>query len=216
MELLHAHILSQEPGAVVEVIRGWFKETRTRVEDRIHEKIKTYRPTGPHKHYLLFDNAQDTYWDGYLWEDFFKDTIQRGSRTCAILFCSYGSPTARPVDHDNGAPLVLPESARISLTPDRIDTSDPEFLPIGLLFSGEEFEEAVNRFKGPDYGHIRMDQDLRRMLFEWTMGHAGAVGDLLYELSCVVSPICYYRIISSPTSQMLVSQKIARGRNTRC
>ena len=27
------------------------------------------------------------------------------------------------------------------------------------------------------------------MLFEWTQGHVGAVGDLLTELSWVVSPI---------------------------
>ena len=123
-------------------------------------------PTGSHNHYLLFDNAQDTYWDGFLWENFFKDTVQRGSGTCAILFCSYGSPSTRPVEHDDGIPLVLHDSARISLTPHRIDTSDSEFLPIGLLFSREEFEEAVNRFKGPDHSRIRMDQELRQMLFE--------------------------------------------------
>jgi len=100
------------------------------------------------------------------------------------------------VEHDNGTPLVLHDSARISLTPNCIDTSDSEFLPIGLLFSREEFEEAVNRFKGPDHSRIRMDQELRQMLFEWTMGHAGAVGDLLYKLSHVVSP-AIARLLSS-------------------
>ena len=188
MELFHTHILSQEPEAIVEVVKGWLKEPGTKIEDRIHQRIKTYPPTGPHNHYLLFDNAQDTYWDGFLWENFFKDIVQHGSGPCAILFCSYGSPSVRPVEHNNGTPLVLHDSARISLSPDCIDTSDSEFPPIGLLFSRAEFEEAMDRFKGPDRSCIRMDQELRQMLFEWTMGHAGAVGDLLYKLSRVVSP----------------------------
>ena len=73
--------------------------------------------------------------------------------------------------------------------------------------SREEFEEAVNRFKGPDHSRIRMDQELRQMLFEWTMGHAGAVGDLLYKLPRVVSPAHHYRVIKLfPTSQTLESQ----------
>ena len=188
MELLHAHILSQEPSAIVEVIKGWGKQPGTEIEDRIHQRIKTYPFTGPHNHYLLFDNAQDTYWDAFLWENLFKDTVQRGSGPRAILFCSYGSPSTRPVEYDTGNPLHLDDSARISLTPHRVDTSDPEFPPIGLLFSRAEFDEAVDRFKGPDHSCIRMDEELRQTLFEWTMGHAGAVGDFLWKLSRVVSP----------------------------
>lgn len=187
MALFHAHILSQEPEAIVEVIKTWPKEPGTKIQDRIHERIETFPLTGPQNHYLLFDNAQDTYWDGDLWENFFKDIVQRGIGPYGILFCSYGSPGRRPVEHDNGTPLVLPDSARISLTP-YPDTSDSEFPPIGLLFSRKEFDEAVDRFKGPDSNHIRMDQELRQMFFEWTMGHAGAVADFLYKLSRVVSP----------------------------
>ena len=190
MKLLHAHILSRDPGAIVEVIKGWREEPGTPVEDRIRQKIKTYRPTCPHRHYLLFDNAHESYWDTSLWVAFFKDVVQCGSGPLAILFCSYGSPGCRPVDHglDLGVPLVLPESARMSLTPYHDDTSDSEFPPIGLLFSREEFDDAVDRFKSLDHNRICVDHDLRRMLFEWTMGHAGAVGDLLYMLSCAVSP----------------------------
>jgi hypothetical protein len=156
MELLHAHILSQEPGAIIEVIKGWRKQPETEIKDRIRQRIKTYPLTGPHRHYLLFDNAQDTYWDGFLWENFFKDIVQRGSGPRAILFCSYGSPSTRPVDYDNGTPPILDGSARISLTP----YSDSDFPPINLLFSRAEFEEAVDRFKSPDRSRIRMDEEL--------------------------------------------------------
>jgi len=166
MELLHAHILSQDPSAIVGVVKGWEKQPGTKIEDRMHQRIKTYPLTGPHNHYLLFNNSQDTYCDGDLWEIFFKDTIQHGSGPRAILFCSYGSPSTRPVEHDNGTPLVLDNNACISLTPHHNHISDSMFPPIGLLFSQEEFEEAVDCFKGPDCIRTLMDQELRQVLFE--------------------------------------------------
>jgi hypothetical protein len=186
MKLLHAHILSQEPEATVEVIKSWQKDPQTpHVEDQMHQRIKTYPPTGPHNHYYLFDNAQDTYWDGLLWSLFFKDVIQRGRGLHVVLFCHYGSPSARPVEHDNGTPLILHHHARISLIPDHDGTSDAAYPPIGLLFSREEFEEAVDRFEGPGGNHINLDEGLQQLLFKWTVGHAGAVGDLLHKLSKV-------------------------------
>jgi hypothetical protein len=88
------------------------------------------------------------------------------------LFCFAAiNPTARPVDYDDGTPLVLYGGARMSLTPYRNSTSDSEYPPIGLLFSREEFDEAVDRFKRLDRDFIRVDQELQQMLFEWTMGH---------------------------------------------
>jgi len=60
--------------------------------------------------------------------------------------------------------------------------------PIGLLFSREEFDEAVNRSPSSDRDFICMDEDLRQTLFEWTMGHADAIRDLLNKLCDVVSP----------------------------
>jgi len=187
MELLHDRILHHDRAATVEVIKGWAKEDGTTIQDRIHKRIKSYS-AGSGKLFLLFDNAQTTYWDAPLWENFFKDVVQHGSGPLAILFCSYGSPSDRPVEYDEGTPLILPPGSRISLTPhDGPDHSG--FPPIGLLFSREEFEEAVDRFRGADGTRIHVEQELRQILFDWTMGHAGAVGDLLVELSRMVSPL---------------------------
>jgi hypothetical protein len=61
MELLHAHILSQDPEAIVEIIKGWPKEPGTKIKDRIVQRIETYPFAGPHNNYLLFDNTQDSY-----------------------------------------------------------------------------------------------------------------------------------------------------------
>ena len=188
MELLHDHILNHDRAATVEVIKGWPREDGTTIQDRIHKRIKSYSASSG-KLYLLFDNAQDTYWDVHLWENFFKDVVQHGSGPLAILFCSYGSPGTKPVEYDEGNPPILPLSSRISLTPSHDDTNDSGFPPIGLLFSREEFKEAVDCFRGADVTRIRVEQELRQILFEWTMGHAGAVGDLLTVLSNTVSSL---------------------------
>jgi hypothetical protein len=184
MELLHDHILKHDRTATVEVIKAWPKEPGTTIEHRISQRIKTRPWFSSRKVHLLFDNAQDTYWDELLWENFFKDTVQHGSGPLAILFCSYGSPSIRPVEYDIGTPPIIPPTARISLSPFYDHSGFP---PIGLLFSQEEFEEAVDRFRGPDSSRIRVDQGLRQKLFEVTMGHAGAVGDLLKKLAQMVS-----------------------------
>lgn len=50
----------------------------------------------------------------------------------------------------------------------------------------------MDHFNGPDHSCIHMDQELSQKLFEGMMGHVGAVGDLLYKLSHVVSPTHSY------------------------
>jgi hypothetical protein len=188
MELFHAYILSKDRNAVVEVIKRWRKEPGTEIKDRIRKRIKTYPFAGPHNHYLLFDNAHSTYWDVSLWEDLFKDIVQhRLNGPFAILFCSYGNPNSQPVTGETVTPLSLPPLARVSLIPSVTD--NPFLPPIGLLFTRKEFNEALERYKDADRSIIRLDQGLRDLLFEWTMGHAGAVGDLLFTLAREVSHI---------------------------
>jgi hypothetical protein len=217
MELTHDHILSNDPEAIVEVIKAWPpKEPGTTIQDRMRQRIKTYPSDNHRNSYLLFDNAQDTYWDGDLWDVFFKDVVQHRSGPRAILFCSYGSPSPRPVEHDNGIPLVIPSNACVSLTPYHDDTSDLGFPPIGLLFSREEFDEAVDRFRGPDGDCILMDGELRQMLFEWTQGHAGAVGDLLRVLSRVVSPIVSLLVNAPRPLERQERQKLRHGGTLTC
>lgn len=178
MELLYVYILTRNPAAVVKIIKSWPEQTGADLEERIKGRIP---PSDPQNTYLLFDNAQDTYWDSDLWEYYFKDKVQRGSGPFAILFCSYGSPTYRPVLYARGAPLVIEACARMSLQP--AICTHPRHSPVGLLFSREEFNEAIDRYKGPDRDAVRMDEELRELLFVWTMGHPGAVADLLFMLA---------------------------------
>ena len=85
--------------------------------------------------------------------------------------------------------------------------------PIGLLFSREKFDKAVNCSPSSDRDFICMDEDLQQTLFEWTMGHAGAIRDLLNKL-CESQ---HYMIVKRfPNSHTSVVQKILRGKNTHC
>jgi hypothetical protein len=162
-DLLHAYILLRHPNAVVEVITSWPKESGTSLRERMHQRISTYPFVEPDNHYLLFDNAHGTYWDGVFWEDFLKDIVQRGLGPRVILFCGHGSPLSQPVDYDNGTPLRLLDCSRVSLR--RYNCCNLHHSPLGLLFSQEEFGEAVERFNDPDHNAIRLDEELREILF---------------------------------------------------
>jgi len=140
-KLLHAHILSQVPPPIVYVFETWPKKDPETLEDyvgRIRRTVTNYPdPDKNHTTFLLFDEAQDTYWDEWLWNSFFKSAPDLGYRV--ILFCSYGS---RPVNHEIGIPLSMPPNTRISLWP-----KDGE--GIGLLLDQLEFDEVVERFPNP-------------------------------------------------------------------
>jgi len=160
----------------------WPKRPETDLKERKKKQIKTFPFTDRANTYLLFDNGQNTYWDGELWEYFFKDDIVlRGRGPFVILFCSYGSPTSRPVHYDCGTPLTLVRCARMTLRADTCHHADHG--PIGLLLSRPEFEEVIYRFKGPYCVAVCLDDDLRELLFDWTLGHVGAVVDILSELA---------------------------------
>lgn len=111
-----------------------------------------------------------------------------------ILFRIYGSSSNWPADHDNGTPLVLHGSARISLTPCRGDTSDSEYSPIGLLTSSERLRTV---FKVLIIVPFAEDQELRQMLFE-----CGCCQGSVVQLSRVVSPAVTCLSSSSPPSSV--------------
>jgi hypothetical protein len=96
------------------------------------------------------------------------------------MFCSYGSPSSQPVSYDIGTPPILDAAARISLWPVEGGSS------IGLLLQWSEFLEVVKQFERPLNVHV----DLLSMVFDWTVGHVGAVVELLRLISYTVSLLC--------------------------
>ena len=84
--------------------------------------------------------------------------------------------------HHSGTPLtrlvVLCDAARVSLWP-RNGTKGS----IGILLDRSDFDEVVLRFARPIHLHC----DLLDLIFAWTVGHVGAVIEMLNLISYQVS-----------------------------
>jgi hypothetical protein len=187
LELLHNAILDYDSTAEVHVITSWPDNEPMLWKERLEQYLSPslLRGNGPRcSAYLLFDNAEATYGDSRLWEEFFKDVVQRKATVLVALFCCYGSPNAKPVVYSPGTPPILGHCDRVSLRPMDSHHIHEGHGPIGLLLTREEFDEVVDRYLDLDRKPLRLDEKLREMLHEWTAGHAGAVADLL-------SMICY-------------------------
>jgi hypothetical protein len=174
LNLLWAHINAEVPGAVVHNISTWPKG------DNTLQRIPDY-PNPTDVTYLLFDEAQDTYWDVSFWNVFLKGYASFDNYR-VILFCSYGSAGMQPLNYRVGTPMHLNPEARVSLVPNSEVNGYLGFEAIGLLFSRTEFDEVVKREH-----EQALDHDLQDQIFWWTGGHAGAVAALLHITEALVS-----------------------------
>src|ERR1700691_105559 len=118
MDLLHSYILKQSPLAFVNSTSTWPRlEEAKQSDSALIKRLQDVDPLFPRRHglaFLLFDEGQDSYEDHVLWNTFFKGVSDgRYFRYRVILFCSYGSPSSRPVLYNIGTRLVLRHAARI-------------------------------------------------------------------------------------------------------
>jgi hypothetical protein len=178
MNLLFAHIRRLGTTTGVYSKHSWSKDV-PQSEHLLLTRLREVDPAFPRDNglvFLLFDEAQDSYGDELLWNYFFKGVADGDyPHYRVILFCSYGSPSSRPVDYHIGTPLVMRDTARISLWPTKGS--------IGILLDHSEFDEVVSRFERP----LNLHSDLRDSIFNWTVGHVGAVVELLRLISNQVS-----------------------------
>jgi hypothetical protein len=128
---------------------------------------------------LLFDEAQATYEDHHLWNTFFKRVHDGLLYYHAILFCSYGSPSANPLDYARGTPPLLRSAARVSLWHEQHS--------IGLLLNRIEFNEVVAGYAKRPERKLLLDPELQDHFYVLTGGHVGAVVELLHLVSYQVS-----------------------------
>ena len=172
---------------MVLVVSSWLNDMPlTTLASRLFARLPGIAAGVMQKTYILFDNAQDTYWDTELWEDFFKDHQQRRNGYRIILFCSYGSASKRIFDYNHRTIVVRPK-ARVSL---RRTTVDSDYEPVGLLLSREEFDDVVDRS-----AVVLLAPDLQDFIFDSTNGHVGAVMGILEALS--------YLLVSASDSTLL-------------
>ncbi len=123
------------------------------------------------KTYFTFDEAQVSYEDASLWNEFFKN-LSIYNNQFAIAFASYGSPTSHLTIR--GTPIYVNDSQRVTLRP--IDSGDG-FDAVGLLFPRMEFDDLVSkRFSSSEYF---FDKSFFDGVFLLTGGHVGAIYDFV-------------------------------------
>jgi len=118
---------------------------------------------------FIFDEAQLSYCDGDLWNNFFK-IIHEFSNCRVIVFASYGSPASQV--SIAGTPIFIMDHQRITLCPTQYNDDLPS---AGLLFTQPEFDDLVKKL----YPRNRFDETLLTHVFDLTRGHIGALCDFL-------------------------------------
>lgn len=145
-------------------IRHWPRDTRP-----WDVKLQEHNFHSDRLNIIIFDEAQSTYWDHELWNEFFK-SFTWASNQRVVLFASYGSPkglislettsmvipalqliTLRPVDHGDGVPSA------------------------GLFLTDDEYEALIRR----RYDWTRFTPDFFKFVQDATAGHVGAVINLI-------------------------------------
>lgn len=129
--------------------------------------------------WLLFDDAQDTYWDEYLWNTFFKYVVLRqgSGKVFVVCFSSHGGVS----DHSQysnlnqviGTPTGIPPAAHMGYT------ARP---PInhGLLFDRTEYDGFIELVRtgvvpGRGLDWPMVDDYLKDWIFISSQGHIGAI-----------------------------------------
>ena len=121
---------------------------------------------------FIFDEAQVSYDDTVLWNNFFK-SIHEYPLVRAILFASYGSPTTCITLRDTIA-MIIPDRQRITLRAIRQEDGLPA---AGLLFTRMEFNDLVSvMYPSSEYA---FDISFFDNLFDITEGHVGAIVDFM-------------------------------------
>jgi hypothetical protein len=185
MHLLHAHFMKKVPDAQVFIETAWPKGSGKESEERV-KNLPGYPFFAKGKRYFLFDSAQNTYWDWYLWW-VFKNSIQGASEKVsvyAILFCRYGIEDV--TDDGHHAPISF---GRGTVTLERADRGLSK--PCGLLLDKGEFLDVVRRRQ-----NLHLTDDLSDFVYSFTRGHVGAtvavLDFLLMKVPTYASRIFWY------------------------
>ncbi|KAF8316527.1 hypothetical protein F5887DRAFT_1150370 [Amanita rubescens] len=178
LNLLHQHILQKDPKAFVCVTWSWPPGNLGLSAEQKSDSyfcLKAIIPDFPRRTspaFLLMDEAQESFGDGYLWNGFLKNIIDNPSCYRVVVFCSYGSVSTPVKSIDGGTPTDLDKAACMTLWPSKVNKGTEIH---GLLLDWDEFSEVVLQFNE----ELAIDLDLSQEIFEMTAGHVGAVIGLL-------------------------------------
>lgn len=141
---------------------------------------------------FIFDEAQTSYTDGALWNDFFKSMGDYHDRR-AIAFVSFGS--ASSIIRIQGTPIFIADEARVTLLP---ITHEDNLPAVGLFFNQAEFEELAMQYSSPEH---HFDHSFLDTVFRITQGHAGAMHDVINIALCY--DVCPVLLTKSQSDMIL-------------
>lgn len=179
-------------GLPIHVITGWEEEA---VKEAGDWNLYLEQQTGirgdrwpSNKAYLLFDEAQESYWDQALWTIFFKSIDPLPYCPFVVLFTSYGSPGRGNMGFDQKkhvkTPMTFDAEQIISMRPVKFEYGPAN--SIGLLLEENEAFDLMDRYTSIfNYHHLHPSADLRRELFWISDGHIGCLTGLLIVLGRV-------------------------------
>jgi hypothetical protein len=137
-ELVSWYIRQQEPATHVIWIQGWSRD-EVKAKGRWQRYFETEMGWVEHENTVfVFDEAQMSYEDGDLWNNFFKSIHSYNCR--AIAFASYGSASSRFTIA--GTPIVIEDAQRVTL---RAIQHKDDLPPVGLFFTRMEFDDLVSK-----------------------------------------------------------------------
>ena len=146
-----------------EIVRSGEWETQLRLRGWVEQNETVF----------IFDEAQVSYGDAELWNNFFK-SIHEYPRCRAIIFASYGSPICTQIITIRGSSIIIPDRQRVTLRAIRREDNLPA---AGLLFTRMEFNDLVSvMYPSPEYA---FDTSFFDSLFNLTEGHVGAIVDFM-------------------------------------
>jgi len=175
-QLVSRYIRQQEPPTNVIWIQGWSCD---KVEAKggwgqYFETEKGWDKAA--ETVFVFDEAQTSYDDANLWNNFFK-SIHNYDNCRAIVFASYGSASARI--SIVGTPIYITDVQRVTLRALQHQDGLP---PVGLFFTRMEFTDLVSKlYPSTKY---RFDASFFNALFDLTEGHAGAIHGFMTIILC--------------------------------
>jgi hypothetical protein len=159
-----------------------------------------------HNAFLLFDEAQQSYWDfNGIW-DFFK-TITPDHPVKVVLFTSYGSPNGGYAglfeDYTPTSVVHFAKHQLISMKHDSDTNNDVPYLfpgreirRVGLLLDEQETFDVLRRYASSK-AHPGLNEEVVRSIHEISNGHVGVVmgfADALWA-----SPVSTYEVPSYRT-----------------
>lgn len=130
--------MKHEPTTKVLIIYGWSSKEGDNRSDRWKRHLQNQGWVETNPTVLIFDEAQISYNDGNLWNNFLK-SINHYPHCRTIIFTSYGSPTTQIIIIQ-GTPMIIPDEQRVTLR--AIQHSD-NLPPAGLFFDRIEFNDLV-------------------------------------------------------------------------